>query len=171
MPQLYFLTMTVVAWDNLLANAAFCCFFAAFNRDDELAIPCLFASKDINLWNIQGKTDLGRSRNWHLFNSIVENGFHSTSSPHLGVSLVFPKNHKNFPQVMNVIEVAASLRVFQATIYRLAQAGQNRSGKVGRAWLFHKEAIDSWISEQPDSLGDPLLGRELIEGGVIDGKA
>jgi excisionase family DNA binding protein len=54
-----------------------------------------------------------------------------------------------FPQVMNVSEVAAYLRVSEATIYRLAQAGQIPSGKVGRAWRFRREAIDSWISERP----------------------
>jgi hypothetical protein len=93
MPQVYFLTMTVVAWNNLLTYAASCCFFAAFNRDDELAIPCLFGSQDINLWNIQGKTDLGSSRYWHLCHSIDKNSFHSTLSLHLGVPLEFPKNH------------------------------------------------------------------------------
>ena len=54
-----------------------------------------------------------------------------------------------FPQIMNVSEVAAYLRVSQATIYRLAQTGQIPSGKVGRAWRFRKNAIDRWITEQP----------------------
>ena len=76
-----------------------------------------------------------------------------------------------FPQVMNVIEVAAYLRVSQATIYRLAQAGQIPSGKVGRAWRFRKEAIDNWISERPDSLADSLPVRELVEGNVTDDSA
>ena len=56
------------------------------------------------------------------------------------------------PDVMNVGEVAAYLRVSQATIYRLAQAGQMPCGKVGRAWRFRKEAIDRWISEKPEGL-------------------
>ena len=54
-----------------------------------------------------------------------------------------------FPQVMNVREVAAYLRVSQATIYRLAQAGQIPSGKVGRAWRFRKDTIDHWITKHP----------------------
>ena len=75
----------------------------------------------------------------------------------------------NFPQIMNVPEVAAYLRVSQATIYRLAQAGQIPSGKVGRTWRFRKQAIDSWISEQPESPIDPVwpIG-EMLEGFVID---
>ena len=58
---------------------------------------------------------------------------------------------ENFPQVMNVPEVADYLRVAPATIYRLAQARKIPCGKVGRAWRFRKEAIDEWISEHPDS--------------------
>ena len=59
------------------------------------------------------------------------------------------------PRIMNVDEVATYLRVSQATIYRLAQAGQIPCGKVGRAWRFRKEAIDNWISEQPESFAVP----------------
>ena len=61
------------------------------------------------------------------------------------------------PQIMNVDEVATYLRVSQATIYRLAQAGKIPCGKVGRAWRFRKKTIDLWISEQPDSSNDPTL--------------
>ncbi len=56
------------------------------------------------------------------------------------------------PAVMNVNEVAAYLRVAPATVYRLAQNGKIPCGKVGRAWRFRKEAIDLWISEQPEEL-------------------
>ncbi|HET6446804.1 MAG TPA: helix-turn-helix domain-containing protein [candidate division Zixibacteria bacterium] len=61
------------------------------------------------------------------------------------------------PQIMTVDEVATYLRVSQATIYRLAQAGKIPCGKVGRAWRFRKKTIDLWISEQPDSSNDPTL--------------
>lgn len=53
------------------------------------------------------------------------------------------------PDVMNVNEVAAYLRVAPATIYRLAQRGQIPCGKVGRSWRFHKETIDRWIAVHP----------------------
>ena len=45
MPQLYFLALTVVTRDNLLANTAFCRFFAAFNRSTlspHLGVPLGF---------------------------------------------------------------------------------------------------------------------------------
>ena len=57
---------------------------------------------------------------------------------------------QSHPDVMNVNEVANYLRVAPATIYRLAQQGKIPCGKVGRAWRFRKDAIDHWISEQPD---------------------
>jgi excisionase family DNA binding protein len=63
---------------------------------------------------------------------------------------------KNFPQIMNVHEVADYLRVAPATIYRLAQAGKIPCGKVGRAWRFRKQAIDKWITEQPEPIGNQL---------------
>ena len=64
------------------------------------------------------------------------------------------------PDVMNVGEVAAYLRVSQATIYRLAQAGQIPCGKVGRAWRFRKKTIDLWISGNPEVIAD--LTSEII---------
>jgi excisionase family DNA binding protein len=54
------------------------------------------------------------------------------------------------PEIMNVNEVADYLRVAPATIYRLAQGGKIPCGKVGRAWRFHRKAIDRWISDQPE---------------------
>jgi excisionase family DNA binding protein len=76
---------------------------------------------------------------------------------------------EHFPLIMNVHEVADYLRVAPATTYRLAQAGKIPCGKVGRAWRFRKQAIESWISEQPGSPTDPgwPIG-EMIEGFVID---
>ena len=74
----------------------------------------------------------------------------------------------HFPQIMNVPEVADYLRVAPATIYRLAKAGKIPCGKVGRAWRFRKQAIDSWISEQPDSPVSVWPIGEMLEGIVID---
>ena len=65
--------------------------------------------------------------------------------------------------VMNVGEVAAYLRVSQATIYRLAQAGQIPCGKVGRAWRFHKEAINLWISGDQDGSTKITTNRDRLE--------
>lgn len=52
------------------------------------------------------------------------------------------------PQVMNVDEVAAYLRVATATVYRLAQRGEIPAAKVGRVWRFQKQVIDRWLETQ-----------------------
>jgi hypothetical protein len=95
MTQANGLAMTIVTANFLLSYAAWGCFMAAFNGDDEFTIPCLLGSKHIDLRNVQGRTDFSWARYGHRFYSVCENEFHSTSPPHMGVPLVFPKNHKN----------------------------------------------------------------------------
>ncbi|HET6447305.1 MAG TPA: helix-turn-helix domain-containing protein [candidate division Zixibacteria bacterium] len=51
----------------------------------------------------------------------------------------------------------------QATIYRLAQAGQIPCGKVGRAWRFHKDAINLWISGDQDGSTKITTNRDSLE--------
>jgi len=48
------------------------------------------------------------------------------------------------PAVMIVEEVTVYLRIPRSSIYKLAQEGRIPSRKVGRYWLFRKEAIDQW---------------------------
>ena len=50
--------------------------------------------------------------------------------------------------IMTAQEVAQYLRLAEATIYRLAQAGEIPAVKVGRAWRFKRELIDEWFKEQ-----------------------
>jgi hypothetical protein len=152
-PQLYFLAMTVTTRDNLLTNAAFCCLFAAFNRDDELAIPCLFGSKNINLRNIKRKTDSGRSRNGHLFNSIDENVSHSTSSPHLGVPLGFPKNLKDSSKVFR----------FETEIANVTIPAQASNKKLIAIKLTSKTLV-----EVPETTDVFKPGRLIFNFAVID---
>jgi excisionase family DNA binding protein len=46
---------------------------------------------------------------------------------------------------MTAQEVAEYLRLAEATVYKLAQAGDIPAVKVGRAWRFKKELIDEWF--------------------------
>ena len=94
MAQVYGLTTAIVTFDFLFTHATFCCFAATFNRNHEFAIPSMFSGNNINLRNIQGKTDLGWGRYGHRFYSVCENDFHSTSLPHMGVPPKFLKNQK-----------------------------------------------------------------------------
>ena len=51
-------------------------------------------------------------------------------------------------EIMTAQEVAQYLRLAEATIYKLAQAGDIPAVKVGRTWRFKKELIDEWFKEQ-----------------------
>ena len=51
-------------------------------------------------------------------------------------------------EIMTTQEVAQYLRMAEATIYKLAQAGKIPAVKVGRAWRFKKELIDEWFRDK-----------------------
>jgi excisionase family DNA binding protein len=59
-------------------------------------------------------------------------------------------------QILTVGEVASYLRVSEATIYRMAQAGKIPARRVGRSWRFSSDQIREWF-RRPE--GDPD-GRE-----------
>jgi len=55
------------------------------------------------------------------------------------------------PTVMTVEEVAAYLRIPRSSVYKLAQEGRIPCQKAGRRWRFHREAIDRWLGNNPQS--------------------
>jgi excisionase family DNA binding protein len=50
--------------------------------------------------------------------------------------------------IMTAEEVAAYLRLDQATVYRLANAGEIPARRVGRVWRFHRAALQEWLEAQ-----------------------
>lgn len=58
--------------------------------------------------------------------------------------------------LMGVKEVAAYLRINQATAYHWAQAGRLPGIKMGRIWRFRKEDIDFWLDENMRRARPPL---------------
>jgi excisionase family DNA binding protein len=58
-------------------------------------------------------------------------------------------------EIMTAQEVAQYLRLAEATIYKLAQAGEIPAVKVGRTWRFKRQLIDEWFRKSaaiaPDS--------------------
>ena len=58
-------------------------------------------------------------------------------------------------EIMTVQELAQYLRLAEATIYRLAQAGEIPAVKVGRTWRFKKALIDEWFRQQATQLTNP----------------
>jgi PTS system nitrogen regulatory IIA component len=49
--------------------------------------------------------------------------------------------------LMGIKEVAAYLKINQATAYHWAQAGRLPGIKIGRIWRFRREDIDTWLDE------------------------
>ncbi|MDC9701256.1 MAG: helix-turn-helix domain-containing protein [Alphaproteobacteria bacterium] len=50
--------------------------------------------------------------------------------------------------IMTVKELAEYLKIAEKTAYRFVSEGKVPSFKVGSAWRFKKEEIDSWIKAQ-----------------------
>jgi excisionase family DNA binding protein len=53
-------------------------------------------------------------------------------------------------QIMTAREVAAYLRLADATVYKLARSGEIPAAKVGRSWRFKRSLIDDWLQEQSE---------------------
>ena len=51
-------------------------------------------------------------------------------------------------EIMTAKEVAEYLRLTEATIYKLAQAGEVPALKLGRTWRFKRELIDEWFRRE-----------------------
>ena len=52
------------------------------------------------------------------------------------------------PEILNIKEVAALLRVAEKTAYTLAQTGELPGFKVGGQWRLRRRDIESWIDDQ-----------------------
>ena len=52
--------------------------------------------------------------------------------------------------IMTVKELADYLKIAEKTAYRFASEGKVPCFKVGSAWRFKKEEIDSWIKRQSE---------------------
>ena len=55
--------------------------------------------------------------------------------------------------ILTVREVAAYLKIKEKTAYRLAAEGKIPGFKVGGAWRFRQQDIDSWIDAQSAGIG------------------
>ena len=69
---------------------------------------------------------------------------------------------EDYPQVMNVEEVADLLRVSNQTVYNLARAGKLPAVKVGREWRFDREkileALNRNASKEDAPTGEKTVG-------------
>lgn len=56
-------------------------------------------------------------------------------------------------EILTAQDLARYLRLAEATIYKLAQAGEIPAVKIGRAWRFKKQLIDEWFRERASNQG------------------
>lgn len=59
-----------------------------------------------------------------------------------------PTNQDAAGIIMTIAEVAAYLRLSEATIYKLAQGRRIPATKIGRAWRFPKQLVDEWVRQR-----------------------
>jgi excisionase family DNA binding protein len=51
--------------------------------------------------------------------------------------------------VLTIDELAVYLKIPKSTLYKLVREGAVPCQKVGKHWRFHKDAIDTWLKQQP----------------------
>ena len=54
-------------------------------------------------------------------------------------------------EIMNIEQLAKYLDISRSTLYKLAQDGKLPGQKVERRWRFHKDAIDDWLKQHPET--------------------
>jgi excisionase family DNA binding protein len=64
------------------------------------------------------------------------------------------------PVVMTIEETCLYLRIPKSTLYKIAQEGKIPCQKVGRHWRFHRDSLDQWLKNNPNSKqpADPNSG-------------
>ncbi len=64
--------------------------------------------------------------------------------------------------LITIRDVAAYLKLSEATVYRMAQRGDIPAFRLGtRAWRFRKEDLDKWLQQK--SQATPLYGADREE--------
>jgi len=67
-------------------------------------------------------------------------------------------------RILTVEDLAAFLKLSEATIYRMAQAGELPARRIGRSWRFSQAQIHEWFREQGDGGGAarPPMREEMV---------
>jgi len=71
-------------------------------------------------------------------------------------------------QIVTVKEVAAFLKLKEATVCTLAAEGKLPGFKLGKSWRFDMEEVEKWIAGMPrNGTGRPEESNDQREGGVL----
>ncbi|AFV10502.1 excisionase-like protein [Thermacetogenium phaeum DSM 12270] len=87
-------------------------------------------------------------------------------------------NQPEYPEIMNVSEVAELLRVSNQTVYNLVKSGRLPATKVGREWRFSREKIlqvlggeafkEEAITEEKQDSGVKMAARKADDNGISE---
>lgn len=87
-------------------------------------------------------------------------------------------NQPEYPEIMNVSEVAELLRVSNQTVYNLVKSGRLPATKVGREWRFSREKIlqvlggeafkEEAPAEEKQDSGVKMAARKADDNGISE---
>lgn len=53
--------------------------------------------------------------------------------------------------VLTIEDLSVYLKISKSTLYKLVREGKIPCQKIGRHWRFHKEAIERWLRNDPET--------------------
>lgn len=63
-------------------------------------------------------------------------------------------------EILTIKEVASYLKVNERTVYRLAAGQKIPAFKVGNAWRFKRDDLETWINNQQNKVSTAGVGHD-----------
>ncbi len=96
----------------------------------------------------KGKTVVFKGINVYVCESCGEEAYEPDDVKAMQYFIEGTINTNEYPEIMNVEEVADFFRVSNQTIYNMLRAGKLPAVKVGREWRFSRDKIKAMVSKQ-----------------------
>lgn len=96
----------------------------------------------------KGKTVVFKGMNAYVCESCGEEAFEPDDVKAMQYFIEGAVKQDEYPEIMNVEEVADFFRVSNQTIYNMLRAGKLPAVKVGREWRFPRDKIKAMVFEQ-----------------------
>lgn len=96
----------------------------------------------------KGKTVVFKGINVYVCNSCGEEAYEPDDVKAMQYFIEGAIKKNEYPEIMNVEEVADFFRVSNQTIYNMLRAGKLPAVKVGREWRFPRDKIKAMVFEQ-----------------------
>lgn len=113
----------------------------------------------------KGKTVVFKGINVYVCNSCGEEAYEPDDVKAMQYFIEGAIKKNEYPEIMNVEEVADFFRVSNQTIYNMLRAGKLPAVKVGREWRFPRDKIKAMVFEQgQDEQRVELVARDSGDG-------